>query len=246
MLIVPAIDLIDGVCVRLIQGDFQQKTVYSADPIQVAQDFVSAGAQRIHVVDLDGARVGKPQNLSVIERIAAAVSVEIEFGGGLRDSDAVAAAFAAGAQRIVLGTAALTHPEWVSELIATYGDQIVVGIDAKDGLVAVGGWLEQTKVPALELAKQMHSLGVKEIIYTDIKRDGMLSGPNYEALKSLGSTGIKIVASGGISSIEDILNLCQLYDYGVYAAIIGKALYTKQIDLAEAIAKVNCCKEGEK
>lgn len=172
----------------------------------------------------------------MIERIAGAVSIPIELGGGLRNLSAVEAAFAAGAARAVLGTAVLDEPDWFKQAIAKYGERIVVGIDARNGMVAVKGWLETTTVPALELIERMKTLGVEEIIYTDIARDGMLTGPNLDALKEVGQAGIKIVASGGVSSLDDIRNLRSLSSYGVYAVIIGKALYTNQIDLAEAVA----------
>jgi phosphoribosylformimino-5-aminoimidazole carboxamide ribotide isomerase len=236
MLIIPAIDLINGECVRLEQGDYAKKTVYSSDPVQTARAFADAGAEMLHIVDLDGARDGFPQNLDVIERIAGAVSIPIELGGGLRNLSAVEAAFAAGAARAVLGTAVLDEPDWFKQAIAKYGERIVVGIDARNGMVAVKGWLETTTVPALELIERMKTLGVEEIIYTDIARDGMLTGPNLDALKEVGQAGIKIVASGGVSSLDDIRNLRSLSSYGVYAVIIGKALYTNQIDLAEAVA----------
>lgn len=235
MLIIPAIDLIDGKCVRLQQGDYQKKTVYSADPVQVAKGFAKAGAELLHIVDLDGARLGSPQNLDVIKEIVQAVPIAIEFGGGLRDLAAVEAAFAAGVTRVVLGTAVLAEPDWFLEAIARYGDRVVVGIDAREGRVAVAGWQETTNVMALDLVLRMKELGIKEIIYTDIARDGMLKGPNLEALKQLGQAQAKIVASGGTASLADIENLRQLSPYGVYAVIIGKALYTNQIDLAEAI-----------
>lgn len=236
MIIIPAIDLINGECVRLEQGDYQKKTVYSSDPVQTAQAFAQAGAEMLHIVDLDGARVGYPQNLDVVQKISQAVPIPIELGGGLRDLAAVEAAFAAGAARVILGTAVLDEPQWFTEAIAKYGERIVVGIDARDGMVAVKGWLETTTVSALELVERIKKHGIKEIIYTDIARDGMLSGPNLTALKEIAKAGVKIVASGGVSSLDDIRNLRELTSVGVYAVIIGKALYTNQIDLAEAIA----------
>jgi len=235
MLIIPAIDLIEGKCVRLQQGDYGKKTVYSADPVQVAAEFAAGGAELLHIVDLDGARVGSPQNLDVVRAVARAVPIAVEYGGGLRDLAAVEAAFAAGAARVVLGTAVLAEPPWFHQAVDRYGERIIVGIDARNGKVAVKGWQETTDTAALDLALRMKALGIKEIIYTDIAKDGMLSGPNLTALRELGPARMKIVASGGVASLADIENLRQLEPYGVYAAIIGKALYTKQIDLAEAI-----------
>ncbi|HKM18159.1 MAG: 1-(5-phosphoribosyl)-5-[(5-phosphoribosylamino)methylideneamino]imidazole-4-carboxamide isomerase [Firmicutes bacterium] len=235
MLIIPAIDLIDGKCVRLQQGDYGKKTVYSSNPAEVAREFAQAGAELLHIVDLDGARAGHPQNLEVVKEIVRTVPIAIELGGGLRDLAAVEAAFAAGAARVVLGTAVLSEPDWFLEATARYSDRVVVGIDARDGKVAVHGWQTATDIPALDLALRMKELGINEIIYTDIARDGMLNGPNLDALKQLGRAQIKIVASGGVASLDDIRNLCRLAAYGVYAAIVGKALYTKQIELAEAI-----------
>lgn len=235
MLIIPAIDLIEGKCVRLEQGDYAKKTVYSGDPVKVAEEFAAAGAELIHIVDLDGARAGSPQNLDVVKAIARTVPAAVEYGGGLRDLAAVEAAFAAGAERVVLGTVVLDVPAWFLKAVSRYGERIVVGIDAREGKVAVKGWRETTDVSALDLALRIKELGIQEIIYTDIARDGMLKGPNLNALQGLGRAQLKIVASGGGSSLADIENLKRLRSFGVYAAIIGKALYTNQIDLAEAI-----------
>ncbi|NMB38630.1 MAG: 1-(5-phosphoribosyl)-5-[(5-phosphoribosylamino)methylideneamino]imidazole-4-carboxamide isomerase [Firmicutes bacterium] len=235
MLIIPAIDLIDGKCVRLVKGDYRKKTVYSHDPIETAKRFADSGVKMIHIVDLDGAKLGKPQNLSVVANIARAVDIPIELGGGIRDLDTVHAVFDAGVERVILGTAVLDKPAWFLRAIDTFGHRIVVGIDARNGLAAVKGWLEDTQKSALELAVEMKELGIQEIIYTDIDRDGMLKGPNLEALKLMGQAEMKLVASGGVSTLADIRDLRALASYGVYACIVGKALYTGDLDLELAV-----------
>ena len=234
MLIIPAIDLIEGKCVRLEQGDYAKKTVYSGDPVKVAEEFAAAGAELIHIVDLDGARAGSPQNLDVVKAIARTVPAAVEYGGGLRDLAAVEAAFAAGAERVVLGTVVLDVPAWFLKAVSRYGERIVVGIDAREGKVAVKGWRETTDVSALDLALRIKELGIQEIIYTDIARDGMLKGPNLNALQDWAGLSSRLwlpagFLSGGYREPEASRS------FGVYAAIIGKALYTNQIDLAEAI-----------
>ncbi len=245
MLIIPAIDLINGECVRLKQGNYNQKTVYSQDPVAVAKQFAEAGAELIHIVDLDGARLGEPKNLEIISQVAKSISVPIELGGGIRNLAAVEAAFAAGVERVILGTAVLAQPAWLETAIDTYGERIVIGIDARDGKVAVQGWLEDTTVDALDLIDKIKALGCEEIIYTDISRDGMLNGPNLDALKQLGSKNMKIIASGGVSSLADIQELRALASSGVYAAIVGKAIYDQEIDLHEAILTAQGHKVGE-
>lgn len=236
MLIIPAIDLLDGQCVRLVQGDYGKKTVYSTDPLAVAKDWESQGAELIHLVDLNGAKDGRPRNLEVAAKIAQELSIPVELGGGIRDLATLEEVLSLGIQRVILGTAVLNIPDWFRQAVEKYGERVVVGIDARNGKVAVQGWLETTEESALELAKKMADVGVAEIIYTDISRDGMLQGPNLEGLKTMASSGLKIVASGGVTSLEDIRNLCSLEEQGVYAAIIGKALYSGKLNLAEAIA----------
>lgn len=235
MLIIPAIDLIDGKCVRLVKGDYRKKTVYSNDPVEIAKRFADYGVKMIHIVDLDGAKLGKPQNLSVVAKIAKAVDIPIELGGGIRDLNTVRAVFDGGVERVILGTAVLDKPAWFLRAIDTFGHRIVVGIDARNGLVAVKGWLEDTQKPALELAVEMKELGIQEIIYTDIDRDGMLKGPNMEGLKRMGQAGMKLIASGGVSTLADIRDLRALAADGVYACIVGKALYTGDLDLKAAV-----------
>ncbi len=236
MLIVPAIDLIDGKCVRLVKGDYSQKTVYSDDPVQVAKEFEAKGVQLIHIVDLDGAKSGKPRNLQVVAKIVDALNIPVQLGGGIRHLASVRAAFDVGVERVILGTAVVSKPDWFLQAIGKFSDRIIVGIDARNGFVAVKGWLEDTQKSALELALEMKQLGIKEIIYTDIDRDGMLQGPNLAELKIMGQAGLKLIASGGVTTIADIENLKKLAQYRVYATIIGKAFYTGALDLELAIA----------
>lgn len=236
MIIFPAIDIINGQCVRLTQGDYEQKTIYHEQPAAVAKEFAAAGAELLHVVDLDGAKAGRPQNLAAVKAIVDAVDIPVELGGGLRSLDTVNEILELGVERAILGSAVLQSPPWLAAAVERWGARIVVGIDARDGMAAVSGWQETTAVSALELALQMKAVGVAEIIYTDIATDGMLQGPNVEQLRSMGrESGLKIVASGGVSSIADIVALRALETDGVYAAIIGRALYTGHVNLKEAI-----------
>jgi phosphoribosylformimino-5-aminoimidazole carboxamide ribotide isomerase len=237
MLIIPAIDLRNGKCVRLIQGKVDAETIFSDDPVATALKWENKGAKFLHVVDLDGAFTGSPKNLDVIEKIVDAVSIPIEMGGGIRDASVVESVFKAGVHRAILGTSALKNPDFAGEMCDLYGDRIAVGIDAKDGKVAIKGWTELGEKPAVDFAIEMKNAGVKIIIYTDIKRDGMLTGPNVEATKNLAMAveGVNVIASGGMSSLDDIKNLKDIEPYGVVGVIIGKALYTGDIELEEAI-----------
>jgi phosphoribosylformimino-5-aminoimidazole carboxamide ribotide isomerase len=233
MYIIPAIDIKDGKCVRLYQGDFERLTIYDDDPTAVARRWVEQGAQMLHVVDLDGARVGHPVNTHIILEIVRSVGVPVQIGGGLRDEPAVLAALGLGVARVVLGTAAVQQPDLIERLVARYGDEIAVGVDARNGIVATAGWTEQSQVTALDLVAHMATLGVRRVIYTDISRDGTLSEPNYAATGALVRPGgPMIIASGGVGKLE---HLRQLAEIGVEAAIVGKALYTGDIHLAEAI-----------
>lgn len=235
MRIYPAIDIIGGKCVRLKKGDYSQKTTYAENPIDVAKKWESLGGEFIHVVDLDGAKSGDMPNFELISNIAASVSVPIEVGGGIRDMQCVEKYLNAGVERVILGTSALRNPELVDEAVKKYGSRIAVGIDAKDGMVAVSGWEDVSDVAAVDFAKQMESKGVSCIIYTDIATDGMLMGPNLSAMKEMvKAVNMDVVASGGVTSIKDVESLA---DIGVEGAIIGKALYTDNIDLKEAILK---------
>lgn len=238
MLILPAIDLRNGKCVRLIQGKADDETIFSDDPVATALKWENKGAKFLHVVDLDGAFSGSSQNLEIIEKIANSLSIPIEMGGGIRDVSSVGRAFNAGVHRVILGTSALKNPDFAKEMCNLYGDRIAVGIDAKDGMVAIKGWTEVGEKTAIDFAIEMKEYGVKTIIYTDIKRDGMLTGPNLEATKNLAIavSGVNIITSGGMSSLEDIKNLKEIEHYGVAGVIIGKAIYTGDIKLEDAIA----------
>lgn len=234
MQLYPAIDLKDGQCVRLKQGEFKEITVYSQKPEEVAALWQSQGATFLHLVDLDGALAGRSVNEKIIKKIADTVSVPIEIGGGIRSEEAIESMLSLGAARVIIGTKAVENPEFIRDMVKKFGqDRIVAGVDAKDGMVAVEGWEKISGITASELCNRMKEYGVRHIVYTDISRDGMLTGPNVEYTKKLTEeTGMDIIASGGMSSMED---LRQLYHAGVRGAIIGKALYEKRIDLMEAI-----------
>ncbi len=239
MEILPAIDLLDGRCVRLYQGDYQQSQVYHENPVEVARQWAEQGATRLHLVDLDGAKAGKPVNLPAIEAIVRAIDIPVQVGGGLRDRASVAQLLELGVGRVILGTVAVEQPELVESLCQEFPQQIVVGIDARNGKVATRGWLETSTVDATDLAQQMEKLGAAAIIYTDIHRDGTLVGPNLEALRELAShLEIPVIASGGVSALRDLLSLLSLEPLGVNGVIIGKALYTGDVDLTEAIQAV--------
>ncbi len=234
MEIIPAIDLKDGACVRLYQGDFEQATVYGTDPAEMARRWVAQGATRLHLVDLDGARAGEPRNTAAVRAIVDAVAVPVQLGGGLRSEEAVTAALATGVQRVILGTAAVRDPVLVERCLARFGAAIIVGVDARDGMVATAGWLDQEQVAVTDLVQRMAAAGVQRIIYTDISRDGTLTEPNVAATAALVQPGgPAIIASGGIARTEHLL---RLRSTGVEGAIVGRALYTGAIDLAEALA----------
>lgn len=239
MEVIPAIDLLDGKCVRLYQGDYARSEIFNENPPEVAKNWLEQGATRLHVVDLDGAKQGKTSNLAAIEAIVKAVSIPIQVGGGLRDRTAVRELLNIGVQRAILGTVAVEQPDLVSELADAFPEQIVVGIDARNGKVATRGWLETSEIAATDLAQDMEKRGAAAIIYTDIHRDGTLSGPNMEALRELASTiSIPIIASGGVSSLTDLLSLSALEPLGVTSAIVGRAIYTGDVSLSEAIKAV--------
>ncbi|MEM6256030.1 MAG: 1-(5-phosphoribosyl)-5-[(5-phosphoribosylamino)methylideneamino]imidazole-4-carboxamide isomerase [Cyanobacteria bacterium P01_D01_bin.156] len=237
--VIPAIDLLDGRCVRLFQGDYKQSQVFDEDPVAVACRWAEQGATRIHLVDLDGAKAGKPQNWHAIREIVQAVNVPVQVGGGLRDRKRVGELFDLGVQYAILGTIAVENPELVGELSQEFPGRIFVGIDARDGKVATRGWIETSSVMADELARRMGDLGAAAIIYTDIKRDGTLKGPNLDALRELAQKiDTPIIASGGVSSMSDLLSLLGVAPLGVSGVIIGKALYTGNVDLDEAIKAI--------
>ncbi len=238
MLIIPAIDLKDGLCVRLLQGRKDDATVYSDDPASTALRWESCGARLLHVVDLDGAFSGSQRNFESIIKIRKAVKMQIQVGGGIRDLERISLLISAGINRVIIGTAAIENPELIKESVNKYPGQILVGIDAKDSFVAVKGWVEVTKIGAIELGTKMQEYGAAGIIYTDISRDGMLSGPNIEATRQIvEALKIPVIASGGISSIEDIKNLFDIK--GLWGAITGKALYSGKLDLKDALNIVN-------
>jgi phosphoribosylformimino-5-aminoimidazole carboxamide ribotide isomerase len=235
MEVIPAIDLKGGRCVRLYQGDYRLETVYSDDPLAVALGWQEQGARRLHLVDLDGAAQGQLVNLEIIATIVARLAIPVQVGGGIRHEAAALALLSAGVNRVVIGTAAVQEPALVRSLCQKYGsDRVVVAVDARDGQVAIKGWAENTAVSALELARQMAGLGVRRLLYTDIARDGTLAGPNFAATDALvKSSRLAVLASGGIASLEHIRRLAAT---GVEGAILGRALYTGDVQLAEAIA----------
>ena len=240
MIIFPAIDLRGGKCVRLIQGDFDKETVYSDDVQATALKWQACGAKFLHVVDLDGARAGSPQNLDAIKKILDAVKIPIEVGGGIRTLDDMERLLNLGVRRVILGSVAVENLELVAEAAKRFGDKVVVGIDARNGFVAVHGWEKSSAVKVDELAKKIVAAGVTTIIYTDISKDGMLSGVNAEIFATLAkSSGAQIVASGGVKSIEDIRALKAVEFAGVVGVIVGKAIYTGSLDLAAAIRELN-------
>ena len=240
MIIYPAIDIKGGRCVRLIQGRADQETVYAENPAEVAQGFRAAGSAWVHVVDLDGAFAGEPQNLAVVQTIAA-LGMKVQLGGGLRTRASVERALGFGVSRVVIGTRAAESESFVGELVQAFGDKVAVGIDAKNGQVAVKGWVDTTGTGALELAKRMDAIGVRTIIYTDIGTDGMLTGPNFAAQEAMLHAGkFNVIASGGVSRRDDVINLAKLAQRhgNLDGVIIGKALYEKRVELPDLLAIV--------
>ncbi len=240
MILIPAIDLKQGQCVRLRQGRMEDSTVFSDDPVAMAGRWLEQGAGRLHVVDLDGAFEGKPVNADVIESISSAYpDLTIQIGGGIRTMETVEAYLEAGVDFVIIGTQAVRNPEFVTELCVEFPQQVIVGIDAKNGLVAVQGWAESSDQSAEHLAQRFEDQGVSAIVYTDISRDGMMQGVNVEATRLLAeAVDIPVIASGGVTNIDDIKHLNQVQDAGIQGVIIGRALYEGTIDLAEARAYV--------
>lgn len=237
MQVIPAIDIRDGKCVRLMQGDFNKETIYGEDPIQMALHWESFGAELIHIVDLDGAKTGVPQNLDIIAEIARTVNIPIQMGGGIRSVKTVNRVLNLGISRVIIGTSAALDTDLSKELFDTYGDKVIVGIDAKDGWVTIHGWQKTINKRAIDFAKEMESLGAKRIIHTDVSRDGLMEGVNINAMREIAdAVNIPVIASGGVTNLEDICNLKALEPYGIEGVIVGKALYTGAIDLREAIA----------
>ncbi len=236
MILYPAIDLKDGKAVRLKQGRFDEVTVYYDNPVEAAEKWVAAGAPWLHVVDLDGALTGEPTNTAMIEKIMQSVNVPVQIGGGIRSRETAEIYLTLGAGRVVLGTKALEEPELVQILSDEFPDRVAVGIDAKDGFVAVRGWVETGEKKAVDLAQEMSKRGAACVIYTDIARDGMLTGPNYSALAEMGQQSpIPVIASGGIATLDDIKKLKAMEVQGVSGAILGRSLYENTLDLAEAV-----------
>ncbi|MFC2011615.1 1-(5-phosphoribosyl)-5-[(5-phosphoribosylamino)methylideneamino]imidazole-4-carboxamide isomerase [Chloroflexota bacterium] len=237
MEVIPAVDIKGGRCVRLFQGKYEEETVYADDPVQVALRWQSLGAPRLHIVDLDGAAQGEPGNMDIIQVLARGMIIPTQLGGGIRNLKTVEQLLKAGIEQVVLGTAAVEDPELVKEACRKYADSIIVGIDTREGLVAVRGWLQETRLTGVEFAKSMVKLGVKRFIYTDINRDGTLTEPNFTAIAEMIDKVRKpIIAAGGISSL---LHLKMLKQLGAEGAIIGKALYTGDINLKQALDAVS-------
>ncbi len=236
MLIIPAVDIRGGNCVMLTQGKIEAETIYSKDPVFISKIWQAKGAARLHVVDLDGAFQGMSNNAEVIRNIRKAVDIPIQVGGGIRSLKTIDGLFEAGINYVIVGTLAIYNPDILRQAVDKYGDRIVVAVDVKDNKVAIGGWKDITPVDALDLINKIKEMGVKEIIITDIKKDGTLEGPNISGLRDISSkAGIKIIASGGVSKLDDVKNLMELRDFGVNGIIIGKALYTEDVKLEEAI-----------
>ncbi len=240
MYILPAIDIKDGKCVRLYKGDFAQTTVYHENPAEVALQWQSKGAKYLHLVDLDGAIVGEPKNINVVKEILQAVKIPVEIGGGIRSLETIAMYLNAGIDRVILGTAAVKDPNLARIACEEFGkERIVLGLDAKNGYIATEGWLETSGVTAIELALRMKELGIIRIIYTDISKDGTLTGVNVQATKELAeATGMHVIASGGVASIADIKALLEVSAKGIEGVIVGKAIYTGSLVLEEALALV--------
>jgi len=246
MLLIPAIDLKDGKCVRLRQGRMEDSTIFSDDPVAMAERWVRAGARRLHVVDLNGAFAGQPVNAQVIRRIAQTFpDLPIQVGGGIRDEQAIDAYLDAGVQFVIIGTKAVQEPHFINDLCLEYPGHIIVGLDAKDGRVAVNGWSKLSKHNVIDLAQVFERYGVEAIVYTDISRDGMMQGVNVDATVRLAQAiGIPVIASGGVSTLDDVRALCAVEQEGIMGAIIGRALYEGGIDLAAAQQLADAAENG--
>jgi len=239
MLIIPAVDIKDGRCVRLEQGKMERETIFSEHPEKMAIQWERKGAKKIHIVDLDGAVSGRPVNTKIIQRITESISIPVELGGGIRSLDAIEEYISLGIADVIVGSAAYSDPDLVKEACKRFPGRIIVGIDARDGRVAVQGWTESTGVSAIDLAKVFEGVGVTALIYTDIARDGMKSGPNIESIRSFASaTALPVIAAGGVSSLKDIEELLLLQADGVSGIIIGRALYDGSIELDKAIEMI--------
>jgi phosphoribosylformimino-5-aminoimidazole carboxamide ribotide isomerase len=240
MILLPAIDILDGQAVRLARGEFDQRTVYDQDPLEAAMRWLQGGARALHVVDLDGARSGAPANLEHVRRIAAAADVPVQVGGGLRSIEAVEAALEAGAARVVLGTAAFRDVDLLDEALARHGDRIVVSVDARSGRLAAAGWTEQTEIPATAVVERLGARGVRRFVYSSIERDGMLTGPDLDAVREVAATVRgSFVYSGGISTLEDLRTIASLRQVNLSGVIVGKALYEERFGVGEAQAALD-------
>ena len=236
MEVIPAVDIRNGKCVRLLQGKFDQETVFADDPVEMALHWESLGARRIHVVDLDGAKTGEPQNLDVIGRIASTLKIPVQMGGGIRTIETAWQVLGLGVDRVVIGTSAVLDRDFARAMFQEFGERVALGLDAHDGFVATHGWQETSKLRAVDFAQDMEKLGARRIIHTDISRDGMLEGVNLAAMEAMArAVSIPVIASGGVTSIEDIRRLKKLEALGIEGVIAGKALYTGSLDLPEAI-----------
>jgi len=236
LIIIPAVDLKEGRCVRLSQGRMDQESVYSEYPVEMAQHWESKGAERLHVVDLNGAVMGKPFHRSLVKEITQSLGIPIEVGGGIRDIATIEDYLSLGVKWVILGTAAFQNRSLVEEACRQFPERVILGIDARGGRVAIQGWNEVVSLEAVDLAKQFEGKGLSAIIFTDIERDGMSTGLNFESTRRLsGTTSVPVIASGGVSRIEDIKQLLELESEGIIGVIVGRALYTGQIDLEEAI-----------
>ncbi|NLO89148.1 MAG: 1-(5-phosphoribosyl)-5-[(5-phosphoribosylamino)methylideneamino]imidazole-4-carboxamide isomerase [Clostridia bacterium] len=248
MLIIPAVDIRKGKCVRLVKGKVDQETVYFNDPVQAACKWAEAGAPLLHLVDLDGAFAGVPKNLEIIKRIRKSVDIPLQLGGGMRNLETINRVLSMGINRVILGTAAVFNGELVEEACSLYGERILVGIDSKEGKVAIQGWEQVAQKGIVEFARELEEKGVKGVIFTDTGRDGTLRGPNFESIMDfLDKISLKVIVSGGISRIEDIKNLLNLGCSNLEGVIIGKALYDGSVDLKEALRLVGAkrCKQKE-
>lgn len=236
MIIIPAIDIKDGKCVRLTQGDMDKETIYFNSPLKAAKHWVKNGAKMLHIVDLNGAVDGIPKNLHAIHEIADNIDVPIQVGGGIRNIDTIEAYLSFGVKRIILGTSAVSDPKFANDVCKRYKEKVLIGIDARDDMVAIDGWTKGSGVSVADLIKKFEGSGIAGIIYTDIKKDGMLKGPNIENIKKIAKgTKIPIIASGGVSTAADIAKLKKLEEYGVCGVIIGKALYAGMLSLEDAL-----------
>ncbi len=240
MILYPAIDIADGRAVRLVQGDFDARTVYADSPLQAAQAWVDAGARYLHMVDLDGARLGSPQNLGHLERVVAQLGVPVQYGGGLRSVEAVSDAIAAGASRAILGTAAFRDAGFLDEVVARFGERIVVSIDTRGGFVSTAGWTETTELPAAAVIEQMQERGVRTFVFTNVDKDGLLGGPDLDEVREIAQlVRGSLMYSGGIGCREDLQALAALRQANLDGVIVGKALYERRFTVAEGIAALS-------